>query len=370
MYKKTLLKIGVAFISASIFSSVHAQSNDSRILLDIQAMRQEIEQLRDLVERQQYELSKLQRSQQSGSVSDNRAPAPQPSTNTYGGPSGSSSTYGNPNVDNTNGTQAPRQNNGVGQNGYQDNPNVVGSVPIESYPGRNPDYQANPATTSPRATDNGVPIEERVVGADNPNYRPSYNSHSDADFADFDPDFDPTAANNRGATNPRYQDGGFQDQVPNSPTSGSVATPNGGLVAVPNTPPANGSPIQASLSEQDFYQQGFELLKKAEHEEAVQVFQKQISSYPQGDLVDDAYYWIAESKYVNRDLDGSKQNFKTIIARYKQSPRLPDAMLKTAYIEQEQGNVIEARILLQEIVQFHPRSNAAISAKNRLGELN
>ena len=37
-------------------------------------------------------------------------------------------------------------------------------------------------------------------------------------------------------------------------------------------------------------------------------------------------------------------------------------MLKTAYIEQEQGNQIEARILLQEIIQFHPRSNAAISA--------
>jgi len=99
------------------------------------------------------------------------------------------------------------------------------------------------------------------------------------------------------------------------------------------------------------------------------IFQEQIASYPQGELVDDAYYWIAESKYVNRDLDGSKLNFSTIVDRYKQSPRLPDAMLKIAYIEQEQGNAIEARILLQEIIQFYPRSNAAISAKNRLSEL-
>ena len=73
--------------------------------------------------------------------------------------------------------------------------------------------------------------------------------------------------------------------------------------------------------------------------------------------------------HVNRSLDDSKRYFKAIIDKFAQSSRLPDAMLKTAYIEQEQGNQIEARILLQEIIQYHPRSNAAISAKNRLAEL-
>jgi len=182
-------------------------------------------------------------------------------------------------------------------------------------------------------------------------------------------------------------------QVPND----SRAPYNAGVIAVPNgvdgqvisdnqakasselgnAAPANAKAntsnngaIDAALSEQDYYQQGFELLKKSEHEEAVSVFKQQVASYPQGEYADDAYYWIAESMYVNRKLDESKANFKAIIDGYKQSPRLPDALLKTAYIEQEQGNEIEARILLQEIMQFHPRSNAAISAKNRLAQLN
>jgi tol-pal system protein YbgF len=123
------------------------------------------------------------------------------------------------------------------------------------------------------------------------------------------------------------------------------------------------------LPETDYYQQGFDLLKQSRHAQAVETFKQQIISYPDGDLVDDAHYWIAESMYVNRSLDISKQYFKAIIDNFSQSPRLPDAMLKTAYIEQEQGNQIEARILLQEIIQYHPRSNAAISAKNRLAEL-
>ena len=70
--------------------------------------------------------------------------------------------------------------------------------------------------------------------------------------------------------------------------------------------------------------------------------------------------------HVSRKLDVSKQHLKIIINDYPQSPRLPDAMLKTAYIEQSQGNKMEAQILFQEIVSLHPKSDAAIAAKNQL----
>ena len=136
-----------------------------------------------------------------------------------------------------------------------------------------------------------------------------------------------------------------------------------------NSAEANQDAISATLDEADLYQNAFELLRQSKHSEAVKVFTEQIKEFPYGDYADDANYWIAESKYVNRDLSGSKKFFKVILDDYKQSPRLPDAMLKIAYIEQEQGNMIEARLLLQEVLQYHPRSNAAISARNRLAEL-
>jgi tol-pal system protein YbgF len=156
---------------------------------------------------------------------------------------------------------------------------------------------------------------------------------------------------------------GLQASLPN-PVANSVPQAAVTASSVQNAVPANGVP------EQQMYDQGFSLLKEGKYDDANIVFERQISVHPNGGLADDARYWIAESHYVNRNLDSSKQQFKTIIKNYPDSPRIPDAMLKTAYIEQEQGNVIEARILLQEIVQYHPRSNAAISAKNRLAELN
>ena len=128
-------------------------------------------------------------------------------------------------------------------------------------------------------------------------------------------------------------------------------------------------PAVSSIPENDYYQQGFNFLKESKHDEAVNVFQQQIKAYPQGDLADDAYYWIAESLYVSQKIDLSKENFKAILNSYPKSERVPEAMLKLATIEKEQGNAIESRILLQEIIQFHPQSDAAISAKNKLSEL-
>ena len=73
---------------------------------------------------------------------------------------------------------------------------------------------------------------------------------------------------------------------------------------------------------------------------------------------------------MSRKLDVAKVHLKAIIKDYPQSRRVPDAMLKTAYIEQSQGNQIEARILFQEIVNMHPQSDAAIAAKNQLAAAN
>ena len=130
--------------------------------------------------------------------------------------------------------------------------------------------------------------------------------------------------------------------------------------------PASSTP---SLSEDDYYDQGFEHLKQSKYDEAIDTFTQQVAAYPNGDLADDAHYWIAEAYFINRQPAQAKPHLRIIIDNYPTSPRLPDAMLKTAYIEQDTGNLIEARILLQEIVARHPSSNAAIAARNRLENL-
>jgi tol-pal system protein YbgF len=455
---KFVVLVGVALSAAPIFSSVFAQQSGSGadLFLEMQGMRAEIAELRDMVERQQYQMKKLQRkldqpggqspsvtgqqtynnsqiqappsaiidgsapqyienSAASGSPSNYSDQTPFPASSTIND-AGSSVSYSGYTADSA--LAAP---NDVNQN-YIDPNDTYRSSETGSV---NPNARVFPSSEYPVI--NSIPVEERIIGAtklaapgvdfapviERKIRGPENNSDPDAQASVEDAGF----AGNDQVANTQYpidasetpqSPSGIQDSVRLNRTFGVSNVPQAipgqggsGVIAIPNNRVSStgsnasavpvgsslsrssvGSPQQTDgeqpqaanaestgLSEQDYYQRGFALLKESKHSQAVNIFKQQISSYPQGSYADDAHYWIAESMYVNRALDDSKEYFRAIIDNYSQSPRLPDAMLKTAYIEQEQGNVIEARILLQEIIQYHPRSNAAISAKNRLPEL-
>ncbi len=351
------ISCAVVLISLVPASTAHAHRSDTAALEEysrvqgelqrnIQAMQSEMAELRNQLERQQFELSKLRAAPRaaSGGYPSDAQPRFVPSDNGLV-----------PAPANTN-TANPRLGAPTGATGM---PSYT--PPTNSFP--TTEERVLSPNSAPAASSQFPPVEERQIGG--PLSTPAEGS------------FPPST--------------GSGPVIVGTPIE-AVPTNGGGVIAIPGGVDApttnNGVPspdvasqqatatgdpsnnaIEATLGESELYQQAFELLRQSKHNEAVAVFSQQIADFPYGEYADDANYWIAESKYVNRDLAESKKYFKVIIEQYKQSPRLPDAMLKTAYIEQEQGNKIEARILLQEILQYHPRSNAAISAKNRLAEL-
>ncbi len=404
--KIAFMMVGVALSVAPIFSVVSAQQGNTQaqMLLEMQALRQEISELRDMVERQQYQLRKLQRaSTGTPAVNPNTSySAPAVGTGAQGSQGGQFGTVG----------EIGSLPSATGQSGalqgqvYQDS-SAGQRTPGDFYQPYTPDQV--PSTTE-QGSINGV--EERVITAPRvsgpvTDYPPVVDRSIGGSPSVPVEEFPVSEAAEGGeavagqwrSTAPsttQYQNRPTQTtpQVDrgsvNVPIAGTV--PPGGVIAIPqveqsNTQPQVSTPdqqvavapieqpsetqaIQTSLSETDYYGQGFDLLKQSKYEQAATVFEQQLKAYPQGDLADDAHYWIAEAMHVSRKLDVAKQHLKAIIQNYPQSRRLPDAMLKTAYIEQQQGNEIEARILFQEIVNYHPKSDAAIAAKNRLAASN
>ena len=177
----------------------------------------------------------------------------------------------------------------------------------------------------------------------------------------------PSNNNNNGVGNGAQQAGGWGVIDASEP----LAAPAQQQQAQANSQTGSelSAPAIAKFTEDQYYDRGFAFLKQSKYDEAVNVFKQQIADHPQGDLADDAHYWIAEAMFISRKPNEARPHLRAIIDNYPQSARLPDAMLKSAYIEQDLGNLIEARILLQEIVARHPSSNAAIAAKNRLENL-
>ena len=425
--KKVVVVFGIFMISS--FKPIFAQtnSNQATTLLEIQALREEVAELRDLVERQQYELRKIQSQVKDGGQAQpqsNRVVNSTPNlstTNTSNVLSGVDSTASVPQSaqSQTNSSQIQFQSDTgrlqipsqTPSNTAQNTSNQVASTvsnATSNLPSLNQAANQAATTINQSVSVNGIDasvapvapvtttgtaqtsqtLQQRALNQaqtslENGQTQVSstvnnaVNQATRVNSATFNGATNNTVASSNtlpsatvGSTPSNSTFGTIKPVETISQAGTNAATSvNNAVTSQTQQALASQVPAVSSIPENDYYQQGFNFLKESKHDEAVNVFQQQIKAYPQGDLADDAYYWIAESLYVSQKIDLSKENFKAILNSYPKSERVPEAMLKLATIEKEQGNAIESRILLQEIIQFHPQSDAAISAKNKLSEL-
>ena len=122
--KKIVLSIGAAIIVAPIFSSALAQNQQTQTLLEMQALRDEVGQLRDMIERQGYTIRQLERRLEQGqpSSSDNSQYSSQTSSQNSS-PNSAGTVYTGPN--NSVGAN-PASANGYVPGGVSQNPAVNG----------------------------------------------------------------------------------------------------------------------------------------------------------------------------------------------------------------------------------------------------
>jgi len=479
--KTYVLMVGVALSVTPIFHYSHAQQGNSstQLLLDVQALRQEVAELRDMVERQNYQMKRLQRqldesaqsnpenrqgqlngaynspnvsnSQQAGSYA-------QPLGNTQGQLVDAQSSEGVPSstvspagtvAPVVNGAGAPAANGAsavtASQQGEFSQSNADAQIAGQNsdsstfykpYPNTQ-DVNTSSVASAAQQVGNYPPVVDRSFNTTQPEVpvtgqgSQSAASSGESSWRTSQPlevakqvQQAPAAVQQTIAAGQQTlaaQQGQVSQQLSNEldgQTRSAAPQLAGGVVSIPSLPAteaanqainaaqvpvpsgatvsngaqqvlaANSAPLSQAVDstqaqavagaqavnvapaavkpESDFYSEGISLLKQSQYEQAAVIFEQQLQAHPRGSLADGAHYWIAEAMFLNRKLDVAKSHLKTIISDYPQSSRVPNAMLKTAYIEQGQGNQIEARILFQEIVTLYPQSDAAIAAKNQL----
>lgn len=121
-----------------------------------------------------------------------------------------------------------------------------------------------------------------------------------------------------------------------------------------------------TLEQQDLYDQAFDLLKKSLYEDAIQGFQQVVDAWPSSQLADDAYYWMSEALYLNREFEQALGGFKIISEQYPDSNRLPEAMLKIGYIYYDVGEYTSAAETFRTVLERFPEHSVSISAQTRL----
>ena len=121
-----------------------------------------------------------------------------------------------------------------------------------------------------------------------------------------------------------------------------------------------------TLEEQEAYEQAFELLKQSRYEDAVASFQQFVDTWPNSQLADDAYYWMSEARYVNREFEYALSGFRTVVSRYPESQRVPEALLKIGYIQYDIGSYEDAAGTFRDILDRFPGHQVTVSAQTRL----
>jgi len=142
------------------------------------------------------------------------------------------------------------------------------------------------------------------------------------------------------------------------------------------TPPPGATPTDAPIvaarpagSDTQNYQAAFDLIQARKYEEAGRAFTTFLTQFPTSPLADNAQYWLAETHYVRGQFGEALPAFRKVLEVYPQSAKLPDALLKVGYCQDELGDRAAARTSLQEVMRQFPDTTSARLASQRLERL-
>lgn len=161
------------------------------------------------------------------------------------------------------------------------------------------------------------------------------------------------------------------------PDSATAAEPSDGSMQEQPTPSVDdGTATQTEPAvdvdpqvEREAYDDAFRTLKTGDFEEAETKFRLFVDQYPASNLIDDAWYWIAEANYITKKFEQAIKLYQFVSRSYPEYQRAHEALLKIGYIYHELGNYEEAQLYLNEVLDKFPASRSAFSAQRRLNQM-
>lgn len=143
---------------------------------------------------------------------------------------------------------------------------------------------------------------------------------------------------------------------------------------VPPTPakPAETSPPPPPVSAEDeeqHYQKLMKLIDEGQEQQAVTGFEEFLQRYPQSKHSDDAQYWLGESYYAMGNYNAAIKSFNVLVMNYPQSQKYSQALLKIAFAHYELKDFAKARELLQRVRNDYIGTAASRLAERRLKKM-
>lgn len=133
--------------------------------------------------------------------------------------------------------------------------------------------------------------------------------------------------------------------------------------------PAAPQPVQRALvgaKIAEDYRKAIMVYGRGSLGEARTAFQNVYDADPGGDLADNALFWIGETYFAAKDYNNALRFYARVTNDYADQNKAPDALYKTALVQERSGDLALARKTLQQVIERYPYSTSASSAKHEL----
>ena len=161
---------------------------------------------------------------------------------------------------------------------------------------------------------------------------------------------------------------------------GPVATPRRAVVPSPGPAPsqAQTGPATAAAARPapparadiyTHYRNALVLFGKNRWADARNVFQQVFDAEPNGELADNALYWIGETYYAAGDYPNAMRLYTRVVKDYANENKAPDALFKLGLAYAKTGDLGMARKTFEETMKRYPYATAAASAKAELSRI-
>lgn len=127
--------------------------------------------------------------------------------------------------------------------------------------------------------------------------------------------------------------------------------------------------VAAGPSVTDIYNQARIDYTQGRYALAISGFEDVLATDPQGDLADNAHYWVGESYFAQRQYDRAIGAFDTVVRDYPNSNKRSDAYLKKAMALESMDRRSEAMLMYELVIEQFPRTQHQRIARSRLEEL-
>jgi tol-pal system protein YbgF len=126
---------------------------------------------------------------------------------------------------------------------------------------------------------------------------------------------------------------------------------------------------KSQIGEDEIYRMAKQAFDQGDSDAARKKFQELIEKYPRSERADNAQFWIGEIYYREKWYEKAILEYQKVIENYPKGNKVPASLLKQGLAFLNLGDKTNSRLILEELIRKHPKSNEAKIARDKVKNL-